>query len=229
MAQAYLEFEGAPLLFDCVTTEATDHTADVTEHPVEEGSDIADHVRNKNDEISLEILVSNTPVRDVNQLYNGQVAGLELKVPRYERPLSPTPGSLMTAGLDAIGSALNPPDPIVAVVLQFPEKFNNVAFILGTLIDYKERGVLGKVITPHRTYESVVITRVGMSRNATTGDGAPITIELKQIRIVEAKLITAPLATEPRGVTMKPKGRQPTSFVRDPGPKKSVLAKLLGG
>ncbi len=228
MAQAFLEFEGAPLLFDCVTSEVTEHTAEVTEHPVEEGSDVADHVRNKNDEISLEIFVSNTPVSDVNGLYNGQVAGLELKVPRYERPLSPTPGSLMTAGINAIGNLLNPPAALSAIVLQFPEKFNNVAFILGTLLDYKERAVLGKVITPHRTYPNVVITRVGMSRTGATGDGAPLNVEFKTIRIVEAKLITAPIPTEVSGKIMKPKGRQPVSFVRDPAPKQSLLKKLLG-
>lgn len=220
MAQAYLDF-GAPFLFDCVTREHVSQSATVTEHAVETGSDVADHIRQENATIELDIIVTNTPVRDVNNIWGGQVAGLELKVPRYDRPLSPTPGSLMTAGLDAIGNALNPPEPIVATVMQWPEKFNNVAFVLGSLLDWKDRGVIGKVITPHRTYESVVITRVDTTRTSETGDAAEISLELRQIRLVEAKLITAPAAAEVRGKTLVSKGRQPTSFVRDPGPKKS--------
>jgi hypothetical protein len=227
--EAYLEFDGVSLLFDCVTTEQTDHTASVTEHPVEDGANVADHIRDNLDEITLEVMISNTPVRDLNNLYDGQVAGLELKVPRFAKPIAPTPGSLMTAGLNALGNLLNPDEAVKAVVLQFPEKFNHVQYVLSTLLDWKKQGVIGKVITPHRTYPSMAITRVSMTRNGATGDGAPITIDLKEVRLVESKLVTAPIPTEERGKIMKAKGRQPTSFVRDPAPKKSLLSKLLGG
>jgi hypothetical protein len=179
-------------------------------------------------------------------MYDGQVAGLELNVDAARArisstvqgidasagstSLSPMPGALMNAGLDALASALKgSPPKLGALSLQFPEKFNDVAFIFNTLIDLKERGVVGEVITPHRTYPSVYITGIEMNRDATTGDGAPITIELKEIRIVEAKMITAPIPTEPRGKTMVNKGRQPTSFVRDPAQKRSQFHKHTKG
>lgn len=229
MAQeAYLNFENTPLFFDVVEKENLKHTATATEHPVEDGPDISDYVRSGLDTISLEVFVSNTPVKDVNNLYNGQVAGLELRVPKAEKKIPVMPGAAVNASIDAISNAINPPEPWKAVVLQFPEKFDNVAFILGQLIDWKERGVVGKVITTHRTYPSVYITGIDMNRDATTGDGASISIELKQIRIVEAKMITAPVPTEERGKIMKNKGRKMTSFARDPGPKKSLFKKFLG-
>lgn len=229
MAQAHLDFEGAPFNFDCVVRESATHSATVTTHPVEEGSDVADHVRAENATIELDILISNTPLKDVNNVWGGSVAALELKVPRYERPLAPTPGSLMNAGLNALGNLLNPPEPIVATVMQWPEKFNNCAFVLGTLLDWKDRGVVGKVVASNRTYENTVITNVETTRTNTTGDAIEIKLSLQEIRIVEAKLVTAPVPTETRGKTLKPKGRQPTAPVKDVPAKKSVFKKLLGG
>jgi hypothetical protein len=226
--EAYLEFEDTPFFFDVVEKESLKHTATATEHPVEEGANVSDHVKDNLDTVLLDVFVSNTPVRDVNNLYNGQVSGLELKVPKAEKSVAIMPGALMNAGLDALSSLINGPEEWKAIVLQFPEKFDNVAFVLNTLLDWKSRGVVGKVITTHRTYPSVYITGVEMNRDATTGDGAAITIELKEIRIVEAKLITAPIPTEERGKTMKSKGRQPTSFVRDLAPKRSLAKQLLG-
>jgi len=227
--EAYLNFEDTPLYFDVVEKENLRLTATATEHAVEEGVNVSDHVRSELDNVHLEIFVSNTPVKDVNNLWNGQVAGLELKVPTVDKPPALMPGALMGAALDAISNALNPPEPWKAIVLQFPEKFDNVSFTLNTLIDWKERGVVGQVITPHRTFPSVYIVGIEMNRDATTGDGAAISLELKQIRIVEAKMITAPSPTEERGKTMKSKGRQPTSFVRGAEQKKSHLKKATGG
>jgi hypothetical protein len=225
--QAYLEFEGAPLYFDCVTDESLAHGAEVTEHPVEEGANVADHIRNVSDEIKLTIITTNTPIKpDVNNLYNGQVAGLELAVKKYDRPIVPMPGALMSAGLNYLGTLLNPQDPWKAVTLQFPEKFNNVAFILGTLLDYKERGVVGKVITPHRTYETMAITKIDMHRDNKTGDAGEITLSLKAIRFVDTASINAPVPTETRGKKTTAKGKQGTDTVTQP--KQSQFHKLFG-
>ena len=225
--QAYLEFEGAPLYFDCVTDESLEHGAEVTEHPVEAGANVADHIRNVSDEVKLSILTTNTPIKpDVNNLYNGQIAGLELNVPVYARPIVPTPGALMSAGLNYLGDQLNPQKPAKAVTLQFPEKFNNVAFILGTLLDYKERGAVGKVITPHRTYETMAITKVDMHRDGSTGDAGEISLSLKAIRFVDTANINAPLPTENRGKTKTAKGKQGTDSVTQP--KQSIFHKLFG-
>lgn len=229
MKSAYLEFDSTLLYFDAVTSEGAEHSATVTEHPVESGSDIADHVRDGLDTVTLEVFVSNTPTRDVNGLYGGSIESVELKVPKFERPVPLTPGGLMSAGIDTIKGALSPEEPWKAQVLKFSSKFNAVKDVLTMLDEWKKAGMVGSVITGWKLYPSVVITRVSPSRNSSTGDGATFAIEFKEIRIVESKMITAPIPTEARGAIKRPKGRQPTSFVRDPALKKSILAKLLGG
>lgn len=42
--------------------------ADVTEHPVERGADMTDHIRTKQDVVTLESIVSNTPLGEVARL-----------------------------------------------------------------------------------------------------------------------------------------------------------------
>lgn len=229
MKSAYLEFDSTFVYFDAVISEQAEHTATVTEHPIEQGANVADHVKDGLDGLTLEVMVSNTPTQDTNDQYGGTIESVELSVPKYERPISPTPGSLMNAGIDAVKGLLNPPQPYKAQVLKFSSKFNAVKDMLTMLDDWKKSGIVGSVVTGWKLYPSVVITKVSPSRNQSTGDGAQFSIEFKEIRIVESRAVTAPVPTEARGQIKKPKGRQPTSFVRDPGPKKSILKKLLGG
>lgn len=251
----YLEFDGLPLHFDAVTNEQTELSAKVTEHPVEEGANVSDHIRDELDKITLEVFVSNAPIKDVNGVYGldltavelleveGKEAvlkGKQLDIPKF-RPIPITPGAAIQALSSAVGDLLSDatvaqlygqtePKKIegAALVHSWGTKFNAVTDVVGLLNDWKKKGVVGKVITPWKTFPSMVIDKVATVRNAPTGDAAVVSITFKEIRLVESKLVTAPVPTEPRGNTQKAKGRQPTSFVREPTePKKSLLQKIL--
>lgn len=50
---------------DAALTENHSYSSDVTEHPVEKGADITDHVRAKPPTITIEGIVSDTPVGDL--------------------------------------------------------------------------------------------------------------------------------------------------------------------
>src|SRR4051812_18826374 len=86
-----LLFEGQSLRF-VVLNEEAEHTASVTEHAVEKGANVSDHIRNEAERITLQVVISNTPVgKDLNDLYGMQVGGLELRVPTKDKPPAPTP------------------------------------------------------------------------------------------------------------------------------------------
>jgi len=51
--------------FDAVVGETVTLSADVPEHPVEQGSNVADHITPEVDRLRLDVLVSNTPIADV--------------------------------------------------------------------------------------------------------------------------------------------------------------------
>jgi hypothetical protein len=225
--------EPATLVFDgttyklFVTNEQSEHTSSVVDHAVEEGANVSDHVRTEPDRVTLQIFISNTPVRDTNGFYGMAVAGIELKVPRKEKALYPTPGSLTSAAFDAISSAIEGPEEWKALVLQSSQPFNAVKHEIGLLLDWKERGIVGDVVLEHRTYRSMVITGVSTSKTGDTGDGIEATIELRKIRLVEVTSTTLPIPSETRGHTMKAKGRQPTEAL--PEARKKSTAKVLEG
>lgn len=226
---AYLDFDDNSMFFECVTNEGADHTATATEHNVEKGANVSDHVRPGLDKVSIELFVSNHLLEDINGLYGGGIEGVELDVPTFKQSLSPTPGALINAAASAIGDAISgKPSYKVSIIKR--DKANVVKDIVTQLDTWRIGGVVGKVFLPWKTYESVVITKVSPSRTPESGDGASISVEFQEIRLVESLLVTAPKPTEPRGKTAVAKGRQPTSIVREPAPgKDSLLTKLLGG
>lgn len=74
MALTTVTIDGFPI--DVASAEDHDLQTDVTDYPVEEGGDITDHARNKPDTVTLECIVSDTPL--------GQLAtfrGLESSLP----------------------------------------------------------------------------------------------------------------------------------------------------
>jgi hypothetical protein len=54
--------EDSQIAFDATTSEQHDATSTVTEHPVEEGASIADHIQNDPDALQLNGIVSNNPI-----------------------------------------------------------------------------------------------------------------------------------------------------------------------
>lgn len=92
---AYLTWQDAAddmqqLLFDLVKTADYDFGVDVTEHPVEKGSDITDNVRVKTDEATLELVLTNEPIESNN--WATLIQGPQpLSVPSPPPPVSAAP------------------------------------------------------------------------------------------------------------------------------------------
>lgn len=236
---AYLFFDGVELHFDAVVTEQAEHTIAVTDKAVEEGADITDHVRAQPNRVTLEVVVSNTPIRDVNNLYGEETVGVEINT-KAERakatgysdspkgPFPVTPGALFAAVGNAVSSLFGDEGPTIATVKKFSAApFDAVRDTLNTLQDWQDKGILGEVITPHRTYENMIVEHVSTNRDATTGTSARITIELRSIRIVSTASAALATPVEIRANKTKAKGRKPGVTVVDV-PKKSLLSGILG-
>lgn len=64
--RAFILVDDRRYTFDCVPEETYEDEAEITEHPVEGGSDTTDHVRNKPNAISLDVVVSNNPLSETD-------------------------------------------------------------------------------------------------------------------------------------------------------------------
>jgi hypothetical protein len=201
------------LRFDVVTQETHKIINTITEHPVEKGPDVSDHVRAGLDEITLECFVSNAPI-DPSDLTTGlndrksraAEKQQKLDVPEYEAPFSPTPGAVFGAIGGAINSLLSKKRQWAATVLQFDSPQNYVSNTFNTLRQLRDDAQLVQVLTPMWSYEGMVITSVELPRDKESGDGGKFTIALKQIRQIETKQVSSPVPTEKRGEKKKDKG-----------------------
>lgn len=57
-----LTADDSRITFDCVVNENHNDTLTITEHPVEEGANVADHAQKEPDEVTLSGIISNQPI-----------------------------------------------------------------------------------------------------------------------------------------------------------------------
>lgn len=115
--EAFLQYQTATgvvnaIVFDSVLSEDWDEPASVTEHPVENGANVADHVRVGLAKVTLKVRVTNEPL-DSNQFTDpiggaGQLIALPLSVP--------TPDQTEFDGVVTASTWQTPP-PIAAVAI----------------------------------------------------------------------------------------------------------------
>jgi hypothetical protein len=212
--------------FDAVLSEHHDLTAEVTDYAVEQGVAVVDHVRPNPDRITLETFVTNTPVYSVDA-QDQQPLTLDLPYPD-QAPAGPGPlGNLFGGGFQAVSSALSRPTQASASVMLFDGDIDYVQNALLQLQSLKDTATLLTIITPRNTYFNMILERIAMQRDRTTGtSGANFSLEFRQIRIVSSSVVAAPLPTIPRAIPTANKGKKdPTAA---PQPKQSVAAHQWG-
>lgn len=203
MAAYLLPDTGQSLIvtFDLTVSEGHESTSEVTEHPVEQGSNIADNIRQNPQTLTLEMFVTNAPIEDLGR---GAVSTLDIVIPHYTPPAAPSLGAL----LGIIEDPIPGPVDVRIQVLNFPQPFDRVKEVHGTLLDLWNAGATMSAVTSVRTYDTMVLTGVSMPR--TEPGGATFTLSLKQIRTVTTSTVAAPKPAEKRGAPSKAKGSQST-------------------
>jgi len=193
------------ILFDATVRDSHESSATITEHPVEEGADIADHIRPDLDRVSLQVVVSNTPV------------------------VSPSDHSDGLTGSQRPVDLLGPNGEVLAAanVLVFDGPLTRVRSVYEELLDLMRSGTTVNAITSLREYESMGLTRVSPIREAKTGDALIATVDLKQVRVVSSEIVAAPEPREPRGNESSERGRENTED--EGGEGQSLLAAAADG
>lgn len=213
--------------YDVCVSERFENVTVVTEHPVERGSNITDHLREENARVSLEVFVSNHPHTD--SVKRGKFQNLDIEIPEYRPPLLPTPGSLTRNAVAAVGDLLSGGAP-KPVTLQFPEEFNRVQELEKLLSELRAKGQLFRVISHAVEVDGLILERVTLHKDGSTGDGANFSLDLRRIRIVETKQVGLPVPQDLRAVSAVAAGAKAVQAASDlVGKKQSLLRKALDG
>lgn len=223
---------GRIVTFDVIESELHENVAEVTDHPVETGVNVSDHVRPLPDTLSLIAYTSNQPIAPNPFTQRGELQSFEINVPQWEVPVEPTPGALYRAGLQALASLF--PEKRSVTVLAFPEQFNAIVETYEQLLELQANAVLLQIVTPIRVYEDMLLTRVSAPRNA--GDsGVAFGLDVRKLRIVESGQVAAPpvpIDDVPGGVPLQPKGAQgakPPGAGEDAEKPGSIAYQILAG
>lgn len=212
---------------DIYETETHDMPCEVSEFPVEKGLDVTDNIRLLPKTLVLEGYVSDSPspLGNMAGKYGGSFGPVDLDLPGSPtyaakkvkldtpgKPINFNIGSVVSAGFNALASAVGLGDSNEVTVLQrvgdkpqtgtaqvwtWDHWESHAAEAFRLLEKARDTKALLQVITDIKTYDGMAVTDVQVPRKSDDGAGAPFSVSLKQVNIVAAKTTDAPKPAEP--------------------------------
>lgn len=194
-----LEVTVGELEIDATISELTDITAEATEHPVEEGVNITDHVRPALLRVQLECIISNTPTRP--RVEGAAIQEVDLEIP----------GRTIFAG-GAVVSRRSRTEgreasTVRARVLTFGEDFDRPAEVVSQLRELMHSGTPVDILDL-RLGDLERWLLVGMSPEVSTTDSVRFTLAAQELRTAVTEEVEAPSPRVERGRRGRDRGRQ---------------------
>jgi hypothetical protein len=155
------------LIIDATINEQHAIAAEVTTQPVETGSDIADHIRTLPQRLTLEGMMSNSPIGGVSSYMNG-VTG---SVKTFQR----------TVGRASISYQ----------AFTFDGNVERVKVVYGDIINAMQSAAIFSVTTTLATYENLAAVNFNVPRNVRLGNVLRFTIDFQMIRFVTTQTVAA--------------------------------------
>ena len=170
------EVEQREIEFDAVLTEEHTGNATVTEHPVEKGSSITDHVRPEQERVTFEAIVTNTPTRLPKTHSNGAHERQTTQTLRTTRRIRGIPVPVFAA----------------ASALEFDGDMDRPVDVWEALRDIRDNARLVTIDNGLRRYEDMVIDGLSTPRAAgNKRDVLKFNVSLRRLRIVESRTTAA--------------------------------------
>jgi hypothetical protein len=219
------------IYFDAIISETHSNKSELTEHPVELGSDVTDNIRHDPESFTLEGIVSNTPTLPGPPGPVGSYPGagwtfqdVQLTIPKP--PLQLSLAGLASAGLSALGSLLFGEAPTIAHLITPPGPLDAIAAVHNALTAVERAGMLCTVFTSTKEYDSMAIVAVDMPRERL--GSANFRVEFKRVNIVATSTVAAPTPKILAPVASKAAGPQ-TPKPMTSAEKQSLLSQAVGG
>lgn len=198
---------------DAVTREQPTMSSQITDHPVETGANISDHVRAEPLKLEIEGVITNTPHYlpkdhvgvDNDIILDRAVANIQGFDNRSKvSGVRPTLGNIIRGPLGVgtlipIGAAQEaqigrqvPNTQVAALTARFLSEFDRVRAVYDEVQNLWQAGTLVDVETALSRYEQMAIESFSPNREAGYGDTLRFTMAFKQVRVVSSKLVAIP-------------------------------------
>lgn len=152
------------LTLDGTKTQGYEHIAEVTEHPVESGAPVTDHIRPQNPTTMIEGVITNAPIAV---------------------PATQAPGVVLAAQVVTLPSGAK------VSLMRWSQSFDRKKVcdeLLGALL---ESAQLVTLTTSLRSTPGLAVSRYKADRSD-SGDAVNVTLEFKRVRIVSTSRATVP-------------------------------------
>ena len=220
---------------------ADDHTlsAQATTHPIEDGSNISDHVHNDPRTVRIEGFISNHPI-DVPPSHAQGVREVQKEFTWKADPDLPLvqvggPG-VVGAVTGAVASAVGA-DIHKGTAKGFEPLFDRAQDVFSEFEAIWSESRLIDIVTTLKIYPNMIIEELRVSRSAQNGQALAFVASARQISIVETSVVEAGIASVPVDPTVErakpesPQGKQSSPQLDDTNPAseavRSVADQLL--
>jgi len=220
--------------FDAMLSEVHNDSATVTEHPVESGAKVSDHVAPNQPKLSVEAFVTNTPISSnlIPSFFTSQQIGLQIGVQLpmvLQGAMNRWVNGAQVRGGDIFPLQTNgfkrPQTPIVTTAatraqipnvvagssLQFPRRVDRAREVYDALQKVMKKRVEVAFYTDIRDYPSVYISSMSVPRVAE--DSLTFSMELTAVEFADSKTVTVTKRRpeEKRAAETAVQGPQPTA------------------
>lgn len=224
-ALPFIEFEGvfgqATRFFpDVVLSESSPINVITTDHPVGEGSPVTDHSRREPDTVSMEIFISNHPIRGDLVFPPGVVTPVPLQV--ATPPITPSLNSLAGAAIRSLSSGVT-----MANLLTFFQPFDRVKEAFELIQRLGNERPLLTVGLSYAEFPNMIMTSAEPSRDVNTGSGMALQLTFKHIKFVSSEVTFALPLVEPKEPRARPKQNEGQKDGQNAENNRSLLKSLV--
>lgn len=215
------------VVVDAAIREMHSSPVEITEHPVEDGSDISDHCHLKQRMLQIEGLITNQPLELPFSHVDGvQEVDKEFTWEGQTRVLGTAVGGagLLGMAVDAIGSAAGL-NQYSGKAKGFEPEFDRVLAVRDELLRLRNERQPIEISTAREIYPNMIIQSFDEDRDGSFGDAMKFSLTAVQIRIVETEYSTAPpIPKVERGRPQQNRGKKSTSALYSNNPADNATA-----
>lgn len=217
------------ILFDTSDEENPETNLTPTEHPLEDGSSINDHLIKGQTRIRLRATISNTPTRVPETQFRdatGEVSSTETGE-SFRNVL--TEGAKGGGGSPTEARYEEIRERLQASVLQFTGDFDRVVDVYLELVGLQEQKQLFTLVTSLRSWDNCALILLSAPRTAETANAVEFSMELRVFEFVESQTVEAPQPQQPRGTRQEAAGSQNAEEVDDDSPEGQNVSLAVQG
>lgn len=215
------------MTLDATVQQTHTIASEATDHPVELGVNLTDHIRALPDEVNIRGIITDTPMLLPPDFVEGSKQ-VEVKIKAPVRTIGSIPGGRALGPITALTSGIPLPSIFQSkdgVAIGFDPVFNRTLACFNALRKIRDESLLVQLVTRLHTYPSMALVSCQVMQEAKSGTSLLLSIDLKQIRVGRTESVEIPaIATD-----VKETGRKVAkpATVEEPQQAESVVSKIF--